>query len=142
MSLIFCMPMYSTVYKRTLKNFLNNTIKVVVYHDYEKKKKVLRVCSVTKSCLSLFSTLWTVLCQAALPMEFSRQENWVGCHFLLQGESSWSQDQVCISCGSCIGKEPGKTFSHLGNILVILIIAVLLKNRQNTLRHTSQQDRL
>ena len=91
-----------------------------------KKKKVLRVCSVTKSCPNLFSTLWTVPCQAALPMEFSRPENWVGCHFLLQGESSWSQDRACISCSSCIGKEPGKTFSHLGSILVTLIIAVLL----------------
>ena len=91
-----------------------------------KKKKVLRVCSVTKSCPNLFSTLWTVPCQAALPMEFSRPENWVGCHFLLQGESSWSQDRACISCGSCIGKEPGNTFSHLGSILVTLIIAVLL----------------
>ena len=28
---------------------------------------------------------WTVACQAPLSMEFSRQEYWMGCHFLLQG---------------------------------------------------------
>ena len=33
----------------------------------------------------VFSTPWTVTHQAPLPMEFSRQEYWSGCHFLLQG---------------------------------------------------------
>ena len=32
-----------------------------------------------------FVTPWTVACQALLSMEFSRQEYWIGCHFLLQG---------------------------------------------------------
>ena len=32
----------------------------------------------------LFATLWTVALQAPLPMGFSRQEYWTGCHFLLQ----------------------------------------------------------
>ena len=39
-------------------------------------------CKVTSDS---FVTPWTVACQAALPMGFSRQEYWVGCHFLLQG---------------------------------------------------------
>ena len=30
-------------------------------------------------------TPWTVVCQASLSAEFSRQEYWSGCHFLLQG---------------------------------------------------------
>ena len=33
----------------------------------------------------LFVTLWTVACQAALPMGFSRQECWSDCCALLQG---------------------------------------------------------
>ena len=33
----------------------------------------------------LFATLWTVAHQAPLSMGFSRQEYWVGYHFLLQG---------------------------------------------------------
>ena len=90
------------------------------------KKRKGSVCVLSHRVVSESSTtLWTVPCQAALPMEFSRQENWVGCHFLLQGGTSRSQDQACVSCDSCIRKEPGKTFSHLGSILVILIIAVL-----------------
>ena len=39
---------------------------------------------VTKSCLTL-ATQWTVARQDPLFMEFSRQENRSGCHFLLQG---------------------------------------------------------
>ena len=33
-----------------------------------------------------FVTLWTVARQAPLSMEFSRQEHWSSCHFLLQGD--------------------------------------------------------
>ena len=44
--------------------------------------------AVVLSCLShvrLFSTLWTVACQAPLSMGFSRQEYWSELHVLLQG---------------------------------------------------------
>ena len=33
------------------------------------------------SCVQLFTTLWTVACQAPLPMGFSRQEYWSGLPF-------------------------------------------------------------
>ena len=39
---------------------------------------------VAKPCPTL-ATPWTVARQAPLSMGFSRQEYWVGCHFLLQG---------------------------------------------------------
>ena len=42
----------------------------------------VRVFSVTSDS---FATPWTVTNQAPLSMEFSRQEYWRGCHFLLQG---------------------------------------------------------
>ena len=35
--------------------------------------------------VTLFAAPWTVAQQAPLPMEFSRQDTRVGCHFLLQG---------------------------------------------------------
>ena len=37
------------------------------------------------SCVWLFATPWTVAYLALPSMGFSRQEYWVGCHFLLQG---------------------------------------------------------
>ena len=37
------------------------------------------------SRVRLLETLWTVARQTPLSMEFSRQEYWSGCHFLLQG---------------------------------------------------------
>ena len=37
------------------------------------------------SRFQLFVTPWTVARQAPLSMEFSRQEYWSRCHFLLQG---------------------------------------------------------
>ena len=36
-------------------------------------------------CADSIVTPWIVACQAPLSMGFSRQENWSGCHFLLQG---------------------------------------------------------
>ena len=52
----------------------------------------------------LFVALWTVACQVPLSMEFSRQEYWAGCHFLLQGKWFRPRDWNHISCISCIGR--------------------------------------
>ena len=38
------------------------------------------------SCVQLFVTLWTVACQAPLPMGFSRQEYWSGLPFPSPGD--------------------------------------------------------
>ena len=35
------------------------------------------------SCVLLFVTPWTAACQAPLSVGFSKQECWMGCHFLL-----------------------------------------------------------
>ena len=42
-------------------------------------------CVYMVSHVWLFATPWTVAHQASLSMNFSRQEYWSGCHFLLQG---------------------------------------------------------
>ena len=57
---------------------------------------------------------WTVACQAPLSIGFSRQEYWVGWHFLLRG-SSWHRDQTHISYISCIGRQVLYRWRHLGN---------------------------
>ena len=44
----------------------------------------MHACSV----MSDFVTLWTVACQAPLPMEFSRQEHWIGLPFPPSGDLS------------------------------------------------------
>ena len=46
------------------------------------------VCAQLLSRVWLFVTPWTVACQAPLSVEFSRQEYWVGCHFLPQGSDT------------------------------------------------------
>ena len=43
------------------------------------------MCAQSLSDICLFATPWTVACQAALSMAFSRQEYWSGFHVLLQG---------------------------------------------------------
>ena len=50
-----------------------------------KPDSVMSSCSVDKSGVWLFTTLWTIACQASLSMGFPRQEYWSGLHFLLQG---------------------------------------------------------
>ena len=42
-------------------------------------------CSVTESCSTLCDSMDCIAHQAALSMEFSRQEYWSGFHFFLQG---------------------------------------------------------
>ena len=37
------------------------------------------------SCVRLFASPWTLAYETPPSMEFSRQENWSGCHFLFQG---------------------------------------------------------
>ena len=39
------------------------------------------ICVQSLSCSQLFEALWTVVCQASLSMEFSRQEYWSGFPF-------------------------------------------------------------
>ena len=46
---------------------------------------LLRLLACMLSHVRLFVTPWTVARQAPLSMEFSRQEYWVGFHFLFQG---------------------------------------------------------
>ena len=44
------------------------------------------VCVCVLSHVQLFTTPWTVACQAALSMEFSRQEYWSGLPFPTPGD--------------------------------------------------------
>ena len=37
-------------------------------------------------CVQLFTTLWTIICQALLSMEFARQECWSGLPFPSPGD--------------------------------------------------------
>ena len=50
-------------------------------------------------------TPWTVVYQAPLPAEFTRQEYWSGLPFPPPGESSQPRDQNPVSCVSCIGRR-------------------------------------
>ena len=47
------------------------------------------------SCVWRFATSWTVARQAPLSMEFSQQEYWPGCHFLLQVLVMESYARLC-----------------------------------------------
>ena len=44
-----------------------------------------RMCASMLSPIWLFANPWTVTCQSPSSVEFSKQEHWSGCHFLLQG---------------------------------------------------------
>ena len=80
-------------------------------------------CSITQSSLT-FCTPWTVAHQAPLSVEFSSQEYWVGCHFLLQGIFAtqglnphllhWQADPLPL-------QYLGNTDTHTCNITVCVI---------------------
>ena len=49
------------------------------------------------SCVQLFVTLWTVVCQDPISMELSRQEYWKDIYILFSKGSSWPSDQTQVS---------------------------------------------
>ena len=60
------------------------------FYGENQKQKCLKVVLHVRvlsrfSHVQLFVTPWTVAHQPPLSVEFSRQEYWSGCHFLLQG---------------------------------------------------------
>jgi len=61
-------------------------------------------CSVLKSCLTLCDP-WTVVRQAPLSTEFSREEYWKSCSISYFRGFSQPRDCNCISCISCIGRQ-------------------------------------
>ena len=50
------------------------------------------------SHVRLCVTAWTAAYQASPSMGFSRQEHWMGCHFLLQCMKVESESEVAQSC--------------------------------------------
>ena len=56
--------------------------------------KSVSVCAL--SHVWLFTTLWTVTCQASLSLGLSRQEYWVGCYFPLQGSFLTQGSNLCL----------------------------------------------
>ena len=62
------------------------------------------VCDCLLSPVWLFVTPWTIVCQASLSMEFSRQEYWSGLAFPAPGDLLKPSDQTCFSCISWISR--------------------------------------
>ena len=75
----------------------------------------LRACMCVLSHVQLFATLWTIVHQAPLSMDFSRQEYWSGLPFLTPGDLPDPRDGSCVSCILCTGRQffttvpPGKS---------------------------------
>ena len=59
-------------------------------------KLSLKTLKIAQSCL-LFATPWTIACQAALSIEFSRQEYWSGYPYPSPGGSSQPRDWTWVS---------------------------------------------
>ena len=65
--------------------------------------------------IQFFATLWTVACQAALSMEFSRQEYWSGLSFPTPGDfpdSGIEPAFPALAGGFFTTKPPGKPLSY------------------------------
>ena len=60
----------------------NKTIK---HRREEIRNELKSMCPQLLSHVQVFATTWTVAHQDPLSMEFSRQEYWSDCHFLLEG---------------------------------------------------------
>ena len=72
--------------------------------SYWQTLELLDLVPAVLSRVWLFGTPWTVAYQVSLSMRIPRQEYWSRLHFLLQG-IFLTQDQTCVSCVSCIGRQ-------------------------------------
>ena len=61
-------------------------------------------CAQLLGHVQLFATPWTVTCQIPLPMEFSRQEYWSGCHFLHQSSSQPGMEAESLVSPALVGR--------------------------------------
>ena len=101
-----------------------------------------KVCKVTfllllfSHSVLLFSTPWTIACQAPLSVRFPRQEYWSGLLFPTLGNLSDSRDRTHISCiaDGFFTSEPSEMpqglikSNHLINAIYCFIIIVTQKN--------------
>ena len=79
----------------------------------KKKKKSTQKESVSCSVIQLFTTTWTVACQASLSMEFSRQEYLSGQPFLSPDIFPTKESNLCLLCCRQIHyhlNHPGRPF--------------------------------
>ena len=89
-------------YLHILHIVFNNSCKRIICHwkyTLTRLKNMNGIWSL--SHVRLFVTPWTVACQAALSMEFSRQKNWSGLPFPNPVDFS---DWTHVSGTSCIGR--------------------------------------
>ena len=100
-------------------------------------------CCMTHVCchfsqVQLFETLWTIACQAPLPMGFSRQEYWSGLPWPLPRDLSNQGWSLCLSVSlhwqedSLPLMPPGKTF-----IVVVRVIQSLVNTERGKKRKDS-----
>ena len=75
------------------------------------------------SCVQLFATLWTIVLQVPLSMDFSRQEYWCGLPFPTPGiflNHEWNLWLFCLLHWQA-GSLP---LSHLGSPLLFLLVNI------------------
>ena len=75
----------------------------------------VHMCARARPVVSDSATPWTIVLQASLSMEFSRQEYRCRLPFPSPGESSSPRYQTCLSCISCIGKQALYQLRHQGS---------------------------
>ena len=112
---------------------LSNTTQSLLY-SYAFLRVCLTMC--THACMLnhfshvwLFATLWTIACQAPLPMGFSRQDYWSGLSF--PSPRDIPHPGIVPACSALTGifftTEPlGKPTGHV--ILLIIIITIIIVN--------------
>ena len=96
-------------------------------------------------CSTLFDsvTVWTGVCQASLPLGFSRQEYWSGWQCPPPGGSSPPRDWMCFSFVSCIGRWLLYHQHQLGSPLTQYIYFIIEKTKDyNGLGESSLQVRI
>ena len=68
-------------------------------------------------CVPMFETPWTVVRQASLSMEFSRQEYWSGLHFCNLPDPGVEPRSPTLQADSLLSEPPGKHICLLSGFI-------------------------
>ena len=115
---------------------------------------VPRVCVLSSfSCVQLFSTLWTVVCQAPLSMGFSRQNYQGGLPCLPSGDLSYREinpfltssalaDRFCTTSATCGYKRRRNSYLRKNSMSFDRNVTILfLSGTQNSRGEVKQVDK-
>ena len=112
LSIIYSLKLLEGTWKQSFLHLFNKLMQKkkkktqTILVNNKNEQDVGRQCAQLLSCVWLFVTLWTIVCQGTLPMGFSQQEYWSGLPFPSPGDLPNPSLLLLLHCRWFFTAEP------------------------------------